>query len=81
MFEQANGTWLPMYVDEGTDVLGSVMESNWNSVNPERYGDMHNSIHQLIGLGMDPDGKLRVSRLLLQQITSTEITGNCLSGI
>lgn len=49
------GERVPLTEKNGVDILGNLMEASILSVNPNLYGDLHNSGHVAISFAHDPD--------------------------
>ncbi|KAL7300488.1 hypothetical protein TKK_0006490 [Trichogramma kaykai] len=52
-----DGTYLQLDESNAVEVLGNLFESNLMSVNKDYYGDVHNSLHNLVSLLHDPDNR------------------------
>ncbi|KAK7591057.1 hypothetical protein V9T40_002670 [Parthenolecanium corni] len=51
------GEYVSLDSEKGIDYLGNVVESSIFSINPQRYGDLHNAGHELTGYIHDPEYK------------------------
>lgn len=46
--------------ENGIDVLGALVESSYDSINPAYYGSLHNWGHVIMASAHDPDGRYKV---------------------
>lgn len=49
--------------DTGADIIGSLIESSYDSKNIQFYGNLHNWGHVMMAYIHDPDGRFRVSKI------------------
>ncbi|GAB0094223.1 Hemocyanin, N-terminal [Sergentomyia squamirostris] len=53
----ADNKVVPLDADNGIEILGNMIQSSHQSVNPEYYGDLANMGQMFIGFCHDPDGR------------------------
>ncbi|EAT34245.1 AAEL013499-PA [Aedes aegypti] len=52
-----NGQRIPLTEQNGTDILGNIMEPSSLSVNRQYYGSYHGNLHNVIAYSHDPEGR------------------------
>lgn len=61
LFEIQGTRDIPLTQADGIDILGNIIEASLLSVNPNRYGDIHNMGHIMLSYIHDPDNRFLVS--------------------